>query len=114
MNRLNIFLLIVVLGCALSAVSASNKQRQIFINVQGRSRKSVNCSKIFRSFNISRARCRKRRVSSSWLLTSLKMLPVTTGRTQYLNYDPATSKATDAPLPAPVPASAPPARGVKR
>ena len=34
MNRLNIFLLIVVLGCALSAVSASNKQRQIFINVQ--------------------------------------------------------------------------------
>ena len=34
MNRLNIFLLIVVLGCALSVVSATNQQRQIFIEVQ--------------------------------------------------------------------------------
>jgi cell division protein FtsL len=46
--------------------------------------------------------------------TSLKMQPVTTGRTQYLNYDPATSKAEDAPLPAPLPASAPAAGGAKR
>ena len=30
MNRLNIFLLIIVLGCALSVVSSTNQQREIF------------------------------------------------------------------------------------
>lgn len=34
MNRLNIFLLIVVMGCALSVVNATNQQRQIFIQLQ--------------------------------------------------------------------------------
>lgn len=68
MNRLNIFLLIVVLGCALSAVNASNKQRQIFINVQRAQSEERQLQQDFRSFNISRARCRKLRASSSWLL----------------------------------------------
>jgi len=45
---------------------------------------------------------------------SLKMQPVTTGRTQYLTYDTATSKAADAPMPPPLPASAAPARGARR
>lgn len=34
MNRLNIFLLIIVIGCALSVVNATNQQRQIFIELQ--------------------------------------------------------------------------------
>ena len=34
MSRLNIFLLIVVMGCALSVVNATNQQRQIFIQLQ--------------------------------------------------------------------------------
>ena len=34
----------------------------------GRSRRSASCSRIFRSFNISRARCRRPRASSSWPL----------------------------------------------
>ncbi|HMC46538.1 cell division protein FtsL [Caballeronia sordidicola] len=114
MNRLNIFLLIVVLGCALSAVSASNKQRQIFINVQRAQSEERQLQQDFSQLQYQQSALSKTSRIEQLATTSLKMQPVTTGRTQYLNYDPATSKATDAPLPAPVPASAPPARGVKR
>ena len=34
MSRLNIFLLMIVMGCALSVVNATNQQRQIFIQLQ--------------------------------------------------------------------------------
>ncbi|CAH2785855.1 MAG: Cell division protein FtsL [uncultured Caballeronia sp.] len=116
MNRLNIFLLIVVLGCALSAVSASNKQRQIFIDVQRAQSEERQLQQDFSQLQYQQSALSKTSRIEQLATTSLKMQPVTTGRTQYqyLNYDPATSKATDAPLPAPVPASAPPARGVKR
>jgi len=110
----HIFLLIVVLGCALSAVSASNKQRQIFIDVQRAQSQERQLQQDFSQLQYQQSALSKTSRIEQLATTSLKMQPVTTGRTQYLNYDPATSKATDAPLPAPVPASAPPARGVKR
>lgn len=34
MSRFNIFLLIIVMGCALSVVNSTNQQRQIFIQLQ--------------------------------------------------------------------------------
>ena len=114
MNRLNIFLLIVVLGCALSAVNASNKQRQIFINVQRAQSEERQLQQDFSQLQYQQSALSKTSRIEQLATTSLKMLPVTTGRTQYLNYDPVTSKAEDAPMPAPVPASAPLARGVKR
>ena len=34
MSRLNIFLLIIVLGCALSVVNATNQQRRLFVKLE--------------------------------------------------------------------------------
>jgi cell division protein FtsL len=114
MNRLNIFLLIIVLGCALSAVNATNKQRQIFIEVQRTQSQERQLQQDYSQLQYQQSALSKTSRIEELANTSLKMQPVTTGRTQYLNYDPATSKAEDAPLPAPLPASAPASSGARR
>jgi cell division protein FtsL len=114
MNRLNIFLLIVVLGCALSVVSATNQQRQIFIELQRAQSQERQLQQDFSQLQYQQSALSKTSRIEQLATNSLKMQPVSTGRTQYLTYDPATSKAADAPMPPPLPASAPPARGAKR
>jgi cell division protein FtsL len=114
MNRLNIFLLIIVLGCALSAVNSSNKQRQIFIEVQRAQSQERQLQQDYSQLQYQQSALSKTSRIEQLAISTLKMQPVNTGRTQYLNYDPATSTAAEAPMPAPLPASAPPARGVKR
>jgi cell division protein FtsL len=114
MNRLNIFLLIVVLGCALSVVSATNKQRQIFIELQRAQSQERQLQQDYAQLQYQQSALSKTSRIEQLATTSLKMQPVTTGRTQYLTYDAASHQAADAPLPPPLPASAPPARGAKR
>ncbi|MEZ2352886.1 cell division protein FtsL [Caballeronia sp. RCC_10] len=114
MNRLNIFLLMIVLGCALSVVSATNKQRQVFIELQRAQSQERQLQQDFAQFQYQQSALSKTSRIEQLATNSLKMQPVTTGRTQYLTYDPATTKAADAPMPPPLPASAPHARGAKR
>ena len=114
MNRLNIFLLMIVMGCALSVVNATNQQRQIFIQLQRAQSQEHQLQQDYSQLQYQQSALSKTSRIEQLALTSLKMQPVTTGRTQYLNYDPATSKAEDAPLPAPLPASAPASSGAKR
>ncbi len=114
MNRLNIFLLIVVLGCALSVVSATNKQRQVFIELQRAQSQKRQLQQDYSQLQYQQSALSKTSRIEQLATTSQKMQPVTTGRTQYLTYDPVTNKAAEAPMPAPLPASAPPARGAKR
>src|SRR5580704_6939412 len=114
MNRLNIFLLMIVMGCALSVVNATNQQRQIFIQLQRAQSQEHQLQQDYSQLQYQQSALSKTSRIEQLATDSLKMQGVTTGRTQYLNYDPATSKATDAPLPAPVPASAPASSGAKR
>ena len=114
MNRLNIFLLIVVLGCALSVVSATNKQRQVFIELQRAQSQERQLQQDYSQLQYQQSALSKTSRIEQLATNSLKMQPGTTGRTQYLNYDASANKAADAPMPPPLPASAPPARGVKR
>jgi cell division protein FtsL len=114
MNRLNIFLLMIVLGCALSVVSATNKQRQIFIELQRAQSKERQLQQDYAQYQYQQSALSKTSRIEQLATNSLKMQAVTTGRTQYLTYDAATSKAADAPMPPPLPASAPAVRGAKR
>ncbi|CCD38740.1 Cell division protein FtsL [Candidatus Paraburkholderia kirkii UZHbot1] len=112
MNRLNILLLIVVLGCALSVVSATNKQRQAFIELQRAQSQEGQLQQDYSQLQYQQSALSKTSRIEQLATNSLKMQPVTTGRTQYLTYDASANKAADAPMP--LPASAPPARGAKR
>ncbi|KNH10162.1 Cell division protein FtsL [Candidatus Burkholderia brachyanthoides] len=114
MNRLNIFLLIVVLGGALSAVSTTNKQRQVFIELQREQSQERQLQQDYSQLQYQQSALSRTSRIEQLATSNLKMQPVTTGRTQYLIYDPATHKAANASMPPPLPASAPPARGAKR
>ncbi|SAK92738.1 cell division protein FtsL [Caballeronia catudaia] len=114
MNRLNIFLLIIVLGCALSVVSSTNQQREIFIDLQRAQSQERQLQQDYAQLQYQQSALSKTSRIEQLATKSLKMQPVTTGRTQYLTYDTAANKAADAPMPPPLPASAPPARGAKR
>ena len=106
MNRLNIFLLIIVMGCALSVVNATNQQRQIFIQLQRAQSQERQLQQEYSQLQYQQGALSKTSRIEQLATTSLKMQSVTTGRTQYLTLDPRAAKAEDAPLPASAPASA--------
>lgn len=105
MNRLNIFLLIVVMGCALSVVNATNQQRQIFIQLQRAQSQERQLQQDYSQLQYQQSALSKTSRIEQLATTSLKMQPVTTGRTQYLTLDAGTVKAEDAPIPTSAPAS---------
>ncbi len=107
MNRLNIFLLIVVMGCALSVVNATNKQRQLFIQLQRAQSQERQLQQDYAQLQYQQSALSKTSRIEQIATDSLKMQPVTTGRTQYLTLAPGAVTAEDAPVPPPVPASAP-------
>ena len=110
MNRLNIFLLIVVLGCALSVVNATNQQRQIFFQLQRAQAQERQLQQDYAQLQYQQSALSKTSRIEQIATDSLKMQPVTTGRTQYLTLAPGAARAEDAPVPAAVAASAPTAR----
>jgi len=109
MNRLNIFLLIVVMGCALSVVNATNQQRQIFIQLQRAQAEERQLQQDYAQLQYQQSALSKTSRIEQIATDSLKMQPVTTGRTQYLTLAPGAARAEDAPLPAEA-ASAPSVR----
>ncbi|MBV8259377.1 MAG: cell division protein FtsL [Paraburkholderia sp.] len=107
MNRLNIFLLIVVMGCALSVVNATNQQRQIFIQLQRAQSQEHQLQQDYAQLQYQQSALSRTSRIEQIATDSLKMQPVTTGRTQYLTLSPGAATAVDAP----VPTSAPPQGG---
>lgn len=100
MNRLNIFLLIVVLGCALSVVNATNQQRQIFYQLQRAQAEERQLQQDYAQLQYQQSALSKTSRIEQIATDSLKMQPVTTGRTQYLTLAPGAARAEDAPVPA--------------
>ena len=107
MSRLNIFLLIVVMGCALSVVNATNQQRQIFIQLQRAQSQERQLQQDYSQLQYQQSALSKTSRIEQLATDSLKMQQATTGRTQYVQLDPGTATAEDAPIPTSGPASAP-------
>ncbi|MEJ2769579.1 cell division protein FtsL [Mycetohabitans sp. B46] len=100
MSRLNIFLLIVVLGCALSVVNATNRQREVFIDLQRAQSQEHQLQLDYAQLQYQQGALSKTSRIERIATADLKMQPVVPGRTQYLSVDPAS-----------VPADTPPASG---
>ena len=114
MNRLNIFLLIIVMGCALSVVNATNQQRQIFIQLQRAQSQERQLQQDYSQLQYQQSALSKTSRIEHIATDSLKMQSVTTGRTQYLTLDPGaveSRRRTDSALPCPASAPAPTRRG---
>ncbi|WP_153099314.1 cell division protein FtsL [Paraburkholderia hayleyella] len=99
MNRLNVFLLIVVMGCALSVVNATNQQRQIFIQLQRAQSQERQLQQDYSQLQYQQSALSKTSRIEQLATASLKMQAVTTGRTQYLTLEPGALKAEDAQIP---------------
>ena len=109
MNRLNIFLLIVVLGCALSVVNATNQQRQLFVQLERAQSDERQLQQDYAQLQYQQSALSKTSRIERLATDSLKMQPAATGDTQFLTLAPGASVAQNAPiqtLPASAPASA--------
>ncbi|WJF90650.1 cell division protein FtsL [Paraburkholderia bonniea] len=106
MNRLNVFLLIVLMGCALSVVNGTNQQRQIFIQLQRAQSQERQLQQDYSQLQYQQSALSKTSRIEQLATTSLKMQPVTTGRTQYLTLEPGAAQAEDALIPYAPPAPA--------
>lgn len=114
MNRLNIFLLIVVMGCALSVVNATNQQRQIFIQLQRAQAQERQLQQDYDQLQYQQSALSRTARIEQIATDSLKMQPVTTGRTQYLTLAPGAATAADAPVPTSAPAASAAASSSRR
>lgn len=116
MNRLNIFLLIVLLGCALSVVNATNQQRQLFVQLERAQSEERQLQQDYAQLQYQQSALSKTSRIEQLATNTLKMQPASTGDTQFLTLAPGASVAANAPIPT-MPASAPApttARTVKR
>ncbi|SMG01458.1 cell division protein FtsL [Burkholderia singularis] len=99
MSRLNIFLLIIVMGCALSVVNSTNQQRQIFIQLQRAQSQEHQLQQDYAQLQYQQSALSKTSRIEQLATSSLKMQPISTGRTQYLTAPSGDAKAADAPPP---------------
>lgn len=90
MSRLNIFLLIVLLGCALSVVNATDRQREVFIELQRAQSQEHQLQLDYAQLQYQQSALSKTSRIERIATADLKMQPVVPGRTQYLSVDPAT------------------------
>ncbi len=113
MNRLNIFLLIVVLGCALSVVNATNQQRQLFVQLERAQSDEHQLQQDYAQLQYQQSALSKTSRIEQLATATLKMQPASTGETQFLTLAPGASEAQSAPIPT-LPASAPAPREGRR
>ncbi|WP_420978749.1 cell division protein FtsL [Burkholderia gladioli] len=107
MNRLNIFLLIIVMGCALSVVNSTNQQRQIFFQLQRAQSQEHQLQQDYAQLQYQQSALSKTSRIEQLANDSLKMQPIVTGRTQYLTLPTGAAKAVNAPLPSSAAAGGP-------
>lgn len=105
MSRLNIFLLIVVLGCALSVVNATNQQRQLFVQLERAQSEERQLQQDYAQLQYQQSALSKTSRIEQLATATLKMQPASTGDTQFLTLAPGASVAENAPIPT-MPASA--------
>jgi len=114
MNRLNIFLLMLVMGCALSVVYVTNLQRHVFIELQRAQSQERQLQMDYVQLQYQQSSLSRTSRIEQIASDSLKMKPITATRTQYLALSPGAEGPDDermtlvpAPASASVPASAP-------
>jgi cell division protein FtsL len=105
MSRLNIFLLIIVLGCALSVVNATNQQRQLFVQLERAQSEERQLQQDYAQLQYQQSALSKTSRIEQLATATLKMQPASTGDTQFLTLAPGASMAENAPIPT-MPASA--------
>ncbi|PTB20784.1 cell division protein FtsL [Trinickia symbiotica] len=117
MSRLNILLLIVVLGCALSVVNATNQQRRLFVQLERAQAEERQLQQDYAQLQYEQSALSKTSRIEGLASDSLKMRSVGSGSTQYLTLVPGAAEAHDAAIPtaasAPIFANAAP-RATKR
>ncbi|GLU30870.1 cell division protein FtsL [Trinickia caryophylli] len=109
MSRLNIFLLILVLGCALSVVNATNQQRRLFVQLERAQAEDRQLQQDYAQLQYEQSALSKTSRIEQLATDALKMRPIVTGGTQYLTLAPGAAEAREVAIPtaAPVAASAP-------
>ncbi|KAF1014429.1 MAG: cell division protein FtsL [Burkholderia sp.] len=98
MNRLNIFLLLIVMGCALSVVNSTNQQRQIFFQLQRAQSQQHQFQQDYAQLQYQQSALSKTSRIEQLANDSLKMQPIVTGRTQYLTLLNSAAKAINPSL----------------
>jgi len=84
MSRLNTLLLLLLIGCALSTVAATNRQRQLFIQLGWLQSEAHQMAQNGAELQYQEGALSKTTLIERVATDQLKMQPVTPGRTQYL------------------------------
>lgn len=95
MSRLNIFLLIVVLGCALSVVNATNQQRRLFVQLERAQAEERQLQQDYAQLQYEQSALSKTSRIEQIATDSLKMRSIVSGGTQYLTLAPGASEAKE-------------------
>jgi cell division protein FtsL len=109
MSRLNIFLLIIVLGCALSVVNATNQQRRLFVQLERTQTEEHQLQLDYAQLQYEQSALSKTSRIEGLATDALKMRSVASGNTQYLMLAAGATDAQDVAIPtaAATPASTP-------
>ena len=99
MNRLNIFLLVIVLACALSVVNSTNQQRQLFVQLERAQSEEWQLQQDYAQLQYEQGALAKTSRIEGLATDGLKMQSPTTGSTQYLTLGASDAQAADAPIP---------------
>ncbi|NRO97204.1 cell division protein FtsL [Paraburkholderia sp. NMBU_R16] len=99
MSRLNIFLLIIVLGCALSVVNATNQQRRLFVQLERAQAEERQLQQDYAQLQYEQSALSKTSRIEQVATDSLKMRSVVSGGTQYLTLAAGASEAKEVAIP---------------
>lgn len=106
MSRLDIFLLVVVLGCALSVVNATNQQRRLFVQLERAQAEERRLQQDYAQLQYEQSSLSKTSRIEQLATATLKMRGVMSGGTQYLTLAPGAAQAQEVVIPpAPSPAA---------
>ena len=100
MSRIDTFLLLVLMGCALSVVNSTYQQRRIFVQLERAQSQQRSLAQDWTRLQYEQSALSKTSRVEDMSQNQLGMSAVAAGRTQYLNLD--GSAAQIAPAPAPV------------
>jgi cell division protein FtsL len=107
MSRLNIFLVMIVLGCALSVVNATNQQRRLFVQLERAQAEERQLQQDYAQLQYEQSALSKTSRIEGLANDALKMRSVASGNTQYLTLATGASEAQNVVIPAAAPASNP-------
>jgi len=91
MNRLNILLLLLVVGCALSVVYVTNRQREIFVELQRAQSQERRLQMEYVQLQYQQSSLARTSRIEQTANDALKMQPITAVHTQYLTLPPGVS-----------------------